>query len=70
MILKYPEKAHIPEDIESRLLRVHNKGFDLSTIDPEDSRCIMVRCSQCESMVINNIATHEYGCPNDRLQRL
>jgi hypothetical protein len=25
-----------------------------------------VHCDQCESLVINNIPTHELGCPNAR----
>jgi hypothetical protein len=25
---------------------------------------VRVRCSQCEALVINGMATHESGCPN------
>ena len=36
-------------------------GFDESTV--LDSG-VWVKCSQCEAMVINGVATHEIGCPH------
>jgi hypothetical protein len=36
-------------------------GFDSSELA---KGFVRVRCSQCESLVINGIATHEHGCPN------
>ena len=40
-------------------------GFDLSTYS-RSSKKHHVRCSQCQALVINNIPTHETGCPNAR----
>ena len=45
--------------IATRLLA---RGFDLTCISRASG--IRVRCSQCEALVINGIATHETGCPN------
>jgi hypothetical protein len=47
------------------------QGFDRSEpIGRDDSgrfvRGVRVRCSQCEALCINGIATHEQGCPNLR----
>jgi hypothetical protein len=36
-------------------------GFDLSTMTRGGAR---VRCSRCESLVINGTPAHERGCPN------
>jgi len=36
-------------------------GFDLST---KSGRNFNIRCSQCQSLVINGIPCHEQGCPN------
>lgn len=36
-------------------------GFDLSE---RNGRYIRVRCSQCDSAVINGTPAHEHGCPN------
>lgn len=41
------------------------KGFDLSYYDRKTGYH-NVRCSQCESLVINGIACHETGCPNEK----
>ena len=38
-------------------------GFDSTTCDDEYTR---IKCSQCEVLVIQGIATHEIGCPNSR----
>ena len=48
--------------------RLHAAGFDLSYA--VDKRYQRVRCSQCEALVINGVATHERGCPNQRQARL
>ena len=42
-------------------LRAH--GFDGSKHIPFTKR-YRVRCSQCEVLVINGLAAHEQGCPN------
>lgn len=42
-------------------LRLH--GFDASKHKPFTSN-FYVRCSQCQAMCINGVATHEHGCPN------
>jgi hypothetical protein len=36
-------------------------GFDLSA---RSGKYVRVRCSQCEALVINGVATHEHRCPN------
>ena len=50
---------HSRKTIANRMLA---QGFDLTYISRADN--VRPRCSQCEAMVINNIATHEHGCPN------
>ena len=45
--------------------RLRARGFDRTTYDRE-SGYYHVRCSQCQALVINGIATHEHGCPNSR----
>jgi hypothetical protein len=42
---------------------VQAQGFDQSVISGSGVR---VRCSQCEALVINGVATHETRCPNAR----
>ncbi len=39
------------------------RGFDNSRLTATDSD-VLVICSQCEALVINGVATHERGCPN------
>ena len=39
------------------------KGFEDTWYDPKDGY-FRVRCNQCQSMIINGVATHESGCPN------
>jgi hypothetical protein len=39
------------------------QGFDNSSVVEDGVRA---RCSQCEALVINGLATHERGCPNQR----
>lgn len=44
------------------------RGFDRS-YSLGVGRGWKVRCSQCEALCINGIATHEHGCPNARRVR-
>lgn len=44
------------------------RGFDLTKYD-RSSGYFRVRCSQCEVLVINGMATHEQGCPNIKRPR-
>ena len=41
------------------------RGFDRSRHIPFTFN-FTVRCSQCEALVVNGVACHETGCPNDR----
>jgi hypothetical protein len=45
-----------------RLESLRTRGFDLSYV--VRGGMLRVKCSQCESAVINGIAAHETGCPN------
>lgn len=45
--------------------RLRRRGFNRLRFDRETG-AVRVRCSQCEAMVINNMACHESGCPNNR----
>lgn len=45
----------------AQLARLMDRGFDLSRTTQGGYK---VRCSQCEALVINGVATHEHGCPN------
>lgn len=58
-------RRHFPSILEDALSR----GFDQSErIERDDygrfSSRVRVRCSQCEALVINGMATHENRCPN------
>lgn len=44
--------------------RLRRQGFDRSQYN-RDSRTYRVACSQCQAMVINGVAVHERGCPNE-----
>ena len=46
-------------------VRLRRLGFDETYYDRQD-RAYVVRCSQCEALVINGIPCHEHGCPNER----
>jgi len=48
----------------SRLQRLRDAGFDLSYNVPFE-KAWKVQCSQCEALVINSVACHETGCPNE-----
>lgn len=45
--------------------RLRKAGFDKTRFN-RSSGTYTVRCSQCEAMVINGVACHEKGCPNQR----
>lgn len=47
----------------SYLQSLREKGFDESVHIPF-TKNYRVKCSQCEALTINNIPTHETGCPN------
>ena len=47
----------------STVQRLRDSGFDQSYPIPFEHRW-RVRCSQCEALVINGVATHETGCMN------
>lgn len=42
------------------------RGFDLSY---RSDGYLKPRCSQCEVLVINGVACHETGCPNQKGDR-
>jgi hypothetical protein len=44
--------------------RLIAQGFDQTYISRASG--VRPKCSQCEALVINGIATHETGCPNAR----
>lgn len=54
-----PKRASDPYFVQ--VLR--DRGFDLAEAVPFEHRW-RIRCSQCEALVVNGIATHERGCPN------
>ena len=43
--------------------RLRKRGFDLTTYD-RSTGYYSPRCSCCEALVIQGIACHERGCPN------
>lgn len=43
--------------------RLRRLGFDKTTYN-RSTGYYKVKCSQCEAVVINGIACHETGCPN------
>jgi hypothetical protein len=45
--------------------RLRQQGFDLTTYD-RATGYYRPRCSQCNALVINGVACHEHGCPNQR----
>lgn len=54
----------------SLLAQLHAQGFDQSyhvagaRVLGTPMHSARVRCSQCEALAINGIATHERSCPN------
>ena len=55
-----------PEAKQAQALR--DRGFDGSYVDTDDDgdKYVRLKCSQCQALAINGIATHEQGCPNSR----
>jgi len=51
--------------VRSILRELKCRGFDRSEYD-RIRGSHHVRCSQCEALVINGIACHESGCPNEK----
>ena len=47
---------------------LRQQGFDASRYNRSTGRW-SVRCSRCEATVINGVACHEYGCPNQRKEK-
>ena len=47
--------------IADRIRALTEQGFTVA----RQGRYLRIRCSQCDALVINNVATHETGCPND-----
>jgi hypothetical protein len=43
---------------------LRKRGFDLTRYN-SDEHCYTVGCFQCHALVINGIACHEHGCPNE-----
>ena len=43
--------------------RLRRQGFDESYYNPS-TKTTRLKCSQCQALAINGIATHERGCPN------
>jgi hypothetical protein len=50
-------------NMESKVQQLIDRGFDLSRYYEGDDG-VTVWCSQCEALVINGVACHETGCPN------
>ena len=45
--------------------KLRARGFDKTEYDRREG-AYLVRCSQCQAMVVNGCALHEEGCPHDR----
>lgn len=54
------------KDLNNNVRSLKRSGFDKSERSDLGSGYIRVRCSQCCSMVVNGVAVHERGCPNER----
>ena len=55
---------------QQHLDSLYAKGFDASYALGRDycgrfSKAVRLMCSQCEACVINGVACHETGCPNE-----
>lgn len=53
----------------NRLETLIDLGFDLSATVFGRPNLLTPRCSQCEALVINGVARHETGCPNESQRR-
>lgn len=51
-------------DAKTEAIHLLAQGFDETYIHRNAG--VRPKCSQCEALVINGIATHEIGCPNAR----
>lgn len=47
--------------------QLKRRGFDKTT--SQRAGTVRPRCSQCAVLVINGLACHETGCPNNRKKR-
>ena len=55
-------------DPDATLLRkLQSEGFDKCY--ELESGGVKVRCAQCEALVVQGIAIHEHGCPNEKKNR-
>ena len=45
------------------------RGFDKCRKSTETFGAAVVGCSQCQALVINGVACHESGCPNENKGR-
>lgn len=52
---------------KSKVQQLRDQGFDRA--EYLGNRTWRPRCSQCEVLVINGIACHETGCPNQRKEK-
>jgi hypothetical protein len=52
--------------IAERRAGLEAQGFSPTLESDSGVDYIGVRCTQCEALVINGVACHERGCPNDR----
>lgn len=48
--------------------RLRARGFDKTRYNRYDNS-YSVKCSQCAALVINGVACHERGCPNENRTR-
>lgn len=51
---------------EKRKLAARLRGEGFKTSYDKDSLGVRVTCSQCQAMVIQGVAVHERGCPNEK----
>lgn len=50
---------------DMRYIELHQQGFDRTRArETAFGLLISPRCSRCEALVINGVAAHETGCPN------
>lgn len=49
--------------IKINVAYLKRRGFDQST---RSGKYLTPKCSQCQALVIQGVATHEHGCPNLR----
>lgn len=51
--------------------KLRKRGFDESYVhtDEDKNKSVRVKCSQCAALVLNGVACHERGCPNNKKSR-